>query len=164
MVDVDATVDLLPLVHREPGGWYRCGALWSQLAEHAFDPWERIGPSHRARAIAVRRHAPADLLPPGPVPTLIEPGAEPVRIEVLGELRVVGRDGRTVELRRQRVRALLELLVVAGPLRRERIVDLLWPDLDAGGGSAATCASRCRASATASVRPAARRTTGRSLC
>ena len=34
------------------------------------------------------------------------------------------------ELRRKRVRALLELLVLAGPLRRDRIGDLMWPDLD----------------------------------
>ena len=135
MVDVDATVDALPLVHRDPGGWYRCGVLWSQLGELAFDPWERIGASHRARTAAVRRPAPANLPSPRPDPAPTEPAAGSVRIEVLGELRVVGPGGRPVELRRQRVRALLELLVVAGPLRRERIVDLLWPDLDAAAGA-----------------------------
>ena len=55
----------------------------------------------------------------------------PLAVDVLGPLRLrVGDleiDSR--ELRRSRVRTLLALLVLRGPLRRERICDLLWPDL-----------------------------------
>ena len=57
---------------------------------------------------------------------------EPLTIDVLGPLRL--REGNTeisaAELRRGRVRTLLALLVLRGPLRRERICDLLWPDLE----------------------------------
>jgi DNA-binding SARP family transcriptional activator len=58
--------------------------------------------------------------------------AEPLRIDVLGPLRVrTGEvEASSPELRRSRVRALLELLVLRGSLRRERISDLLWPDLE----------------------------------
>jgi LuxR family transcriptional regulator, maltose regulon positive regulatory protein len=55
----------------------------------------------------------------------------PLTVDVLGPLRLrvgdVEIDSR--ELRRARVRTLLALLVLRGPLRRERICDLLWPDL-----------------------------------
>jgi LuxR family transcriptional regulator, maltose regulon positive regulatory protein len=58
----------------------------------------------------------------------------PVLIAVLGPLSVdAGGDdpaSPAVELRRERVRSLLELLVLAGPLRRDRIGSLMWPGLD----------------------------------
>jgi DNA-binding SARP family transcriptional activator len=60
-----------------------------------------------------------------------------VRIELLGPARVLV-DGTPVDaphLRRGRVRMLLALLAVSGPLRRERIVDLMWPDHDPASGS-----------------------------
>ena len=61
----------------------------------------------------------------------------PVRVSVLGPLAVeVGGQGvapESAELRRKRVRALLELLVLAGPQRRDRIADLMWPELDSCG-------------------------------
>jgi LuxR family maltose regulon positive regulatory protein len=54
-----------------------------------------------------------------------------LRIGVLGGLRIE-RDGIVIdgpELRRARVRQLLAILVVEGTVRRERVLDLLWPDL-----------------------------------
>jgi DNA-binding SARP family transcriptional activator len=54
-----------------------------------------------------------------------------IGIGVLGGIRIE-RDGILVEapeLRRARVRQLLAVLVVEGTVRRERVVDLLWPDL-----------------------------------
>jgi DNA-binding SARP family transcriptional activator len=59
--------------------------------------------------------------------------AQPVRVEVLGPLRVVHGDV-PVEggaLRRRRVRELLALLVLRRRATREVAMDLLWPDLDA---------------------------------
>ncbi|MEU4558690.1 BTAD domain-containing putative transcriptional regulator [Actinoplanes sp. NPDC023936] len=50
-------------------------------------------------------------------------------VAVLGPLRVLV-DGRPVELRRRRVRQLLTVLAVTGELDRDRLMDLLWPDLD----------------------------------
>jgi DNA-binding SARP family transcriptional activator len=57
---------------------------------------------------------------------------EPLSIEVLGPLRLrVGEtETSSPELRRSRVRTLLTLLVLRGPMRRERVTDLLWPDLE----------------------------------
>ncbi len=62
---------------------------------------------------------------------------EPLRIDVLGPLRLTVGEAETSspELRRGRVRTLLALLVLRGPLRRERICDLLWPDLDQAAGA-----------------------------
>jgi LuxR family transcriptional regulator, maltose regulon positive regulatory protein len=75
----------------------------------------------------------------------------PVRICVLGPLAVDGgRDdsgSAAPELRRERVRSLLELLVLVGPLRRERIGELMWPGLDpaAAGRNVRVTLSRLRA-------------------
>ena len=66
----------------------------------------------------------------------VEP-AEHLEIAVLGPLEI-RRDGQRtdpVELRRARVRELLSMLVVEPNLRRERAIDLLWPDLDADAGN-----------------------------
>lgn len=56
----------------------------------------------------------------------------PLSIGVLGLLQL--REGTTEtdrsELRRGRVRTLLALLVLKGAMRRERICDLMWPDLE----------------------------------
>jgi LuxR family transcriptional regulator, maltose regulon positive regulatory protein len=60
-----------------------------------------------------------------------------IRVEVLGPLRVLV-DGRPVEhpaLRRARVRAVLAILCVDGPISRERLADHLWPDRDAESAS-----------------------------
>ncbi|MBB2941072.1 DNA-binding SARP family transcriptional activator [Actinoplanes lutulentus] len=51
------------------------------------------------------------------------------RVEVLGPLRVVV-DGNPVELRRRRVRELLSVLAAHEEMDRDRLMDLLWPDLD----------------------------------
>ncbi|BAL91119.1 putative SARP-family transcriptional regulator [Actinoplanes missouriensis 431] len=58
----------------------------------------------------------------------ITPSAATV-VSVLGPLRVLV-DGRPVELRRRRVRQLLTILAVTGEIDRDRLMDLLWPDLD----------------------------------
>jgi DNA-binding SARP family transcriptional activator len=83
-----------------------------------------------------------DLLPDGTRP--------PVRIAVLGPLEVdTGEEGEVAgaELRRQRVRTLLEVLVLAGPLRRDRVAELMWPELDAiaAGRNLRVTLSRLRA-------------------
>lgn len=58
-------------------------------------------------------------------------------IGVLGELDVAVDGSAAVDgLRRSRVRTMLELLVVAAPLRRERLADLMWPDLDPDAAAA----------------------------
>jgi LuxR family transcriptional regulator, maltose regulon positive regulatory protein len=75
----------------------------------------------------------------------------PVRISVLGPLTVdVGGDDvrpEAYDLRRKRVRTLLELLALAGPLRRDRIGDLMWPELEpcAAGRNVRVTLSRLRA-------------------
>ncbi|HEY8217151.1 MAG TPA: BTAD domain-containing putative transcriptional regulator [Acidimicrobiia bacterium] len=60
------------------------------------------------------------------------PPEQPVRIEVLGAAQL--RRGDAViddaDWRRERVRALLLLLVVRSDVRREEAASLLWPDLD----------------------------------
>ena len=66
------------------------------------------------------------------VATLPDPAQAPLRIEVLGPLRLRAGDATVdgPELRRGRVRALLSLLVLGGAVRRDRATDLMWPDLD----------------------------------
>jgi DNA-binding SARP family transcriptional activator len=68
---------------------------------------------------------------------------------VLGDLLVAVGDEpvEVAELRRRRVRTLVELLVLAGPLRRDRLADLMWPDLDidAAGRNLRVTLSRVRA-------------------
>ena len=71
---------------------------------------------------------------------LVDPLHPPVRVEVLGPLRIsIGNDAGTApDLRRNRVRtliALFALLALIGPVRRERLADLMWPDLDAAPGA-----------------------------
>jgi DNA-binding SARP family transcriptional activator len=67
------------------------------------------------------------------------PAAPDHRLEigVLGplEVRVDGAPAERPELRRQRVRELLTVLVVERTITRDRAVDLLWPELDAEAGS-----------------------------
>ena len=79
---------------------------------------------------------------------LPDPDRPTVRIGVLGELQVASGDEQieVAELRRRRVRSLLELLVLAGPVRRDRLADLLWPDLDelAAGRNLRVTMSRLR--------------------
>jgi DNA-binding SARP family transcriptional activator len=55
-----------------------------------------------------------------------------VRLDVLGPtvLRIDGEVSCDLDWQRERVRALLLFLVVHGPVRRDQIVDALWPDLD----------------------------------
>jgi len=60
----------------------------------------------------------------------------PLELSVLGPVQV-RIDGRAVdgELRRERVRALLLLLVVHGSITRTRAAEVLWPDLEAKAAS-----------------------------
>jgi DNA-binding SARP family transcriptional activator len=68
------------------------------------------------------------------------PGRPPttLRILVLGPLEVEsgGRPVDAPEVHRTRVRELLSLFVVERTVSRDRVVDLLWPDLDPGRGRA----------------------------
>ena len=62
--------------------------------------------------------------------------AEVLSIDVLGPLQL-RRDGTPIvgeDLRRQRVRELLAMLVVDGTVSRDRAIDALWPELDATAG------------------------------
>jgi DNA-binding SARP family transcriptional activator len=63
--------------------------------------------------------------------------AQRLEISVLGPLRVSfdGVPVAPVALRRARVRTLLALLVVHRTLNRDRVIDLLWPDLDVADGA-----------------------------
>lgn len=90
----------------------------AHLAGHR-DPRLREGARRTLRAVPVR--------PPGPV-----------EIRVVGPLEV-WRNGELVdvpELRRERVRELLSLLVAERRVTRERVVDVLWPALDLARGRA----------------------------
>jgi DNA-binding SARP family transcriptional activator len=72
-------------------------------------------------------HAARELLAVLPIPP-----AEPVRVDVLGGARLWRGDALVddPEWRRERVRALLLLLIVRSELRREEASDLLWPALE----------------------------------
>lgn len=105
------------------GGYELASALagWSHAATRA--ELERLATGdHRSLASAA-----IALLADLPV----EPGP-PLRIDMLGPMRLaVG--GQLVdrpELRRARVRTVLALLAVRGPLRRDQIIDIVWPDTD----------------------------------
>ena len=66
-----------------------------------------------------------------------DPDQTPLHIDVIGpmRLRLGDRELSGPELRRGRVRTLLALLVLRGPLRRDRICDTLWPDLEPAAGA-----------------------------
>lgn len=53
-----------------------------------------------------------------------------VRIDVLGPMRITTGDATIdhADLRRGRVRTVLALLAVRGPLRRDQIIETIWPD------------------------------------
>ena len=61
----------------------------------------------------------------------VDPGP-PLRIDLLGPMRLTvgGQPVDRPELRRAQVRTVLGLLAVRGPLRREQIIDILWPNAD----------------------------------
>ncbi|HEU0171753.1 MAG TPA: BTAD domain-containing putative transcriptional regulator [Acidimicrobiales bacterium] len=85
---------------------------------------DAAGDAHEAEALTRGARSLLAELPDGDAPT--------VRIEVLGPARVLigGKPVDAPNLRRGRVRTLLALLAVAGPLRRDRATELLWPDHD----------------------------------
>jgi len=106
-----------------PGGSELVTALagWSHAATRA--ELERLATGDRRDLASTATALLADLP--------IEPGP-PLRIDILGPMRLaVG--GQLVdrpELRRARVRTVLALLAVRGPLRRDQIIDIVWPDAD----------------------------------
>ncbi len=61
-----------------------------------------------------------------------DPTRASLRVDVLGPLRLaVDRVAvERAEARRARVRMVIVLLVLAGPIRRERLTELIWPELD----------------------------------
>jgi DNA-binding SARP family transcriptional activator len=65
------------------------------------------------------------------------PPERPVPVAVLGPLAVRHGDAAVepAELRRCRVRELLQILVLERGVTRDRLVDLLWPDLDPSAGA-----------------------------
>ena len=115
----------------------------AELAPAALREELQYAASHGDAALRDGAAELLDLLPDAEHP--------PVRISVLGPLVVdAGRDhagSPAPELRRERVRSLLELLVLAGPLRRDRIGELMWPGLDpvAAGRNTRVTLSRLRA-------------------
>jgi DNA-binding SARP family transcriptional activator len=105
-------------VHAEAAGLPDGRRLMRWLADHLGPIAHEMLP---AGAVAGRLAAAVPATPPGRT-----------RIEVLGPLRIL-HDGVVVdppEMRRRRVRELLELLVLHGDLYRDRAGELLWPDLD----------------------------------
>ncbi|MEM7095082.1 MAG: BTAD domain-containing putative transcriptional regulator [Actinomycetota bacterium] len=66
-----------------------------------------------------------------------QPPAESLQVQVLGPFRLL-RDGREVDdqlLRRARVRQLISLLVTTDGLRRDDLIDRLWPDASPTSGA-----------------------------
>jgi len=101
---------------------------------------------------AVRRGA-AKLLA-----ALPDPSQPALRIGVLGEFEVYVGD-KLLERAdvRGRVRTVLELLSLAGPLRREQLIELMWPELDgvAAGRNLRVTLSRVRSVLDTGRRPSA---------
>ena len=98
---------------------------------------DRVGAPVRAE---LRRLAAVEATSAGATALLAEvpvPPDRPVTVAVLGPLVVHHGDVAVepVELRRCRVRELLQLLVLERSVTRDRLVDLLWPNLDASAGA-----------------------------
>jgi DNA-binding SARP family transcriptional activator len=123
------SVELAIRLHadRQPEGQRLAEWLVNQVPEAARDELRHLG-----RGSTPVARAAADLL--GRLPAL---PTRQLQISVLGPLEVAF-DGVPVlapELRRARVRALLTLLAVHGTITRDVAIELLWPELDAGGGA-----------------------------
>jgi DNA-binding SARP family transcriptional activator len=121
-----------------PGGHELASALagWTHAATRT--ELERLASGdgdHTIAAAALLADLPVD---PGPL----------VRIDMLGPMRLTvgGQPVDRPELRRLRVRTVLALLAVRGPLRRDQIIDVVWPDADPDGArqSLRTTLSRIR--------------------
>ena len=98
---------------------------------------DRVGAPVRAE---LRRLAAVEASAAGAAALLAEvpiPPDRPVTIGVLGPLAVRHGDAAAdeAELRRCRVRELLQILVLERSVTRDRLVDLLWPDLDPSAGA-----------------------------
>ena len=107
-------------------------ALFRTIASWLPSPTRREVDWLTVNGDATCRHGASTLIDEVPDPDQI-----PLRIDVLGamRLRLGDRELSGPELRRGRVRTLLALLVLRGPLRRQRICDLLWPDLEPAAGA-----------------------------
>jgi DNA-binding SARP family transcriptional activator len=113
--------------HRSPSG----AALVGWLLEHAGCPAHEALRRAAAAEDAVVAAGAAALLGSVPSPPTVR-----TSIGVLGPLLVRHGDRAVAggDLRRQRVRELLAILVVEQAVSRDRVIDILWPehDLDAG--------------------------------
>ena len=110
----------------------RCGApgaraLMSALTELSLGPTRAELEWLRAHAEPGLVREATDLLAELPM----EAGPA-LQIDVLGPLRLTvgGRVLDRPELRRGRVRTILALLAVRGPLRRDELMEIVWPDTD----------------------------------
>ncbi len=118
-----------------PAPWLLEAAVCSAAAGGSppVELLQRNGPSQRH----VLRHLAASKLPAVArtsstfLAALPPPAPDPLEIKVLGPLEVDigGRRSSAAELRRERVRSLLGLLVVRRSLRRAEAAGVLWPDL-----------------------------------
>ncbi len=108
-------------VHAEAAGLPDGRRLLRWLADHLGPVVHELLPAHHASTAGRRLLTAVPATPPGRT-----------RIEVLGPLHVLvdGVVADPPELRRRRVRELLQLLVLHGDLYRARAIELLWPDLD----------------------------------
>jgi DNA-binding SARP family transcriptional activator len=123
------SVELATRLH---GCRYQDGARLADWLVNQVPEAARSELRHLAGSTSASGRAAADLL--GHLPAL--PTGQ-LEISVLGplELAIDGTNVTAPELRRSRVRTLLELLVVHGTLSRELAIDLLWPDHDLTSGA-----------------------------
>jgi DNA-binding SARP family transcriptional activator len=123
---VELAVRAVTAGHRDGADLFRTIAVWLPTPTRREIDWLTLNGD------ALCRHA---------APTLIDdipdPDQTPLHVDVLGamRLRLGDRELTGPELGRGRVRTLLALLVLRGALRRERICDLLWPDLEPVAGA-----------------------------
>ena len=119
-----STVELAVAAHRDgvPGATGLIDALTRFALGPARSELQRLAAGERPSAAAART-----LLTDVP-----DENRPPLRIGVLGpmSISVGGSALASAELRRSRVRTVLTLLVVRGPMRRDELIELVWPDHD----------------------------------
>jgi len=111
------------------GGRAGADAVVSEAGPRVRPALQRVADRKGApRALTTWARTLLDAVPPEP--------SSPLELDVLGPT-VLRRDGRVVDhphWRRERVRALLLVLVARGGGTREELAGALWPDLDTTGG------------------------------
>jgi DNA-binding SARP family transcriptional activator len=118
-----------------PAPWLVEAAVYSAASGGNPPPelMERLGPSQRhvLRALAASPACAVATTAARFVATLPRAAPDPLTVRVLGSLEVdvAGVRSGAPELRRERVRSLLGLLVVRRSVRRVEAADILWPDL-----------------------------------